>query len=294
MIDVTELIYLREGEPLFNGAAFRLYNGMIYGVTGTGAEELLAILAGSLGYSGGKVNLNGFDLRTEPARARRGGGYVSADPCFCGTETVRELLREAAAMRGVSERQRARAVEAVLEGVESDDCGNLTVNRLTPLQKRRFWLAQALIGDTDRLLLAEPTLGLEEGDAQAFWDLLREVRGERMLVVATEDERFLAACDAVLLIENGKVTVKATDAPEKTTLSLTVRGERNAVIDALSHVEGIESCRFGIPTDAGDLSLSLISIAADAGELTERIRAELARSGSELLSANADGKEKNL
>lgn len=291
LIDVTDLICLREGKTLLNGATFRLYNGMTYGVTGTGAAELLAVLAGSLGYSGGQVNLNGFDLRAEPVRARRGGGYLPSDPCFCEKKTARELLSEVAALRGVSERERDRTVDAVLEAVELEEYGNDTVARLTLPQKRRLWLAQAMVGNVDRLLLTEPALGLNENDAREFWELLGELRGERMLLVATADERFLAGCDAVLSVENGNVTVKAAETG-KTEVSLTVRGKRNAVIAALSRVEGIESCRFGVPTDAGDLSLTLI-VAGDAKELAEHVRAELARDGSELLSMDPDGEEKS-
>lgn len=205
MIDVTDLTYYEKGTPVLDSVTFRLYNGKMYGITGAGSEALLAILAGSLDFSRGRVNLNGFDLRTEPKKARRGGGYLPADPCFCEESCPIELLSTVGALRGLSDRQLVREVNAMLEATELEEVKDCAIRWLTSAQKRRLWLAQAMIGGTDRLFLSGSAIGSDRAQAQEFFALLQDLRGERTVLIATEDENTLNQCDAILKIENGKV-----------------------------------------------------------------------------------------
>ena len=288
LIDVTDLTCIRNGTPIFDGVSFRLYQGVTYGVTGEGAGDLLAILAGCLGFSAGRVNLNGFDLQIEPVRAKRGGGYLPADPNFGESGTVFELLSEVAALRGMSERQGTRAVNAMLEAADLEGFGDHAIDRLTLPQKRRLWLAQAMIGETDRLFLVEPTLGLNDKEVAEILEMLDALRGERTVLIATADERVLGICRAMIRIENGKVTVSEVGTTEKTEISLIVRGERTAIFGALSRIPTIESCRPGIPNNEGDLPLTVIAHGTDPQSLTEQIRTELQRDGLPILAIGSD------
>lgn len=295
MIDVTDLTYIQNGKPLLNGVSFRLYNGKRYGVSGEGAAELLGVLAGSLACSAGRVNLNGCDLFADPIRARRGGGYLPPDPDFGSELTVFEFLSMLATVRGVSENRRDREVNAAMEAAGLDTLGNRAAGSLSLPQKRRFGLAQAAVGGTERLLLADPAKGLEEEDAQELWETLDAIRGDRTVLIATDDETVLSRCDAVLRITDGQLTLTDGAAAQTATLSLTVRGERNAVFAALSRVETVRTCRPALPNGDGSLPLTVIAETEDPAELAAAVRAELEADGIELLSLEAfggpDGKE---
>ena len=306
LIEVKELTLIRNGKRLLNGVSFRLYNGTIYGVTGEGARELLAVLAGTLGYTGGTVNLNGFDLQREPTRARMGTGFLPADPGFFGDMTVFELLREAAAFRGLTEPQRSRAVHSVIEAVRLDGFETVAIRSLGSPQKCRLGLAQASIGGTDRRFLVDPVAGLSPAEAQDFWEALDDLRGNSTVVIASDNEETLSHCGELFRLSEGRIAEaqesppeaeepaeeKTFAAPSDVRLSIVAKGDRNAIFEALGSIGSIVSCRPGVPDAEGNLPLSLSAGNTDPDTLTAAICTAFAGAGLRLISV--EGKEKTV
>ncbi len=285
MIEAKNLVYARKGEmPVIDGVSFRLYNGMVYGLTGEGSQELIAILCGDVTDFSGTVNLNGYDLDTESELAKRGGGYFPSDFSFCSGLTVLELLSLTAKARKLQEPAGTREIQKLLESTELDDLRERLIGNLTSAQKSRVGLAQALIGGTDRILLEESAMELTPEEKNDFMDLLQELKGERIVLFCTEDPDILNCCDAVLSLSEGKAVILEKGERFGGSLRLVVLGERDKVFDILSRIPGIDSCKpEGIGED-GSLQLDLTVTVENMQELADSIRASLENDGIEILS----------
>jgi len=79
--------------------------------------------------------------------------------------------------------------------------------------RKRFGVAQALIGDPKVLIVDEPTAGLDPFERQRFLDLLSEAGEEKIIILSThivEDVRDLCADMAIM----GSGEIVARGAPE--------------------------------------------------------------------------------
>ena len=310
MIDLNGLTCSGSDGPVLEDVTLRLYNGTVYGVTGAGSRELLEILAGVRAFDGGTVNLDGFDLAAEPTRARRGSGYLPSDLGFCAGDTVFEVLTEAAALRGLNEPQRTRAVNAVIEQIGLDGSSGRAVGKLTQAQKGLLGLGLVAVGGTVRWFLSDPMPGLSQSDADEFWETLNALRGNGTVLVATDDETLLARCGSVIRLVDGRIPepdaekeqAEETEGPApddgaaaqtgptgEVRLTIKARGERQAVFRALGTVEALVSCRPGVPDENGDLPLALVAEGIDPEALTEAVRAALETAGLTLVSADGEG-----
>ncbi|XP_039306293.1 ABC transporter A family member 11 [Solenopsis invicta] len=72
--------------------------------------------------------------------------------------------------------------------------------------QRRICLAMALIGNTNILILDEPTYGIDPEHKKLMWDLLLDIKRHKTILIAThsmEVADFLA--DRIAIIANGKI-----------------------------------------------------------------------------------------
>jgi ABC-2 type transport system ATP-binding protein len=154
-------------------------------------------------------------------------------------------------------------------------------------QKKRFFVALALVGDPELVFLDELTSGLDPQARRSVWKLVRELRDQgRTVVLSThymdEAEKL---CDRVAVIDGGKLV--ALDSPSKlislyggfTKVSFEADGQFEA--DLLSGIKGVESvvCSTdGVCTVQVSIRSSIIEImkeldAADQGLDSLRIEA---------------------
>jgi zinc transport system ATP-binding protein len=184
-----------DGRTALHDVGFALREGEIVtvvGPNGSGKTTLLRALAGALRPAAGRVT-------------RRAGlrlGYVpqalaldSALPL-----SVDRFLRLAGA-GGRAERA------AALERVGAGGLGGRPLADLSGGQFRRALLAHALLRRPQALLLDEPTTGLDQPGAAAFYQLLAELRDElgcAVLMVSHDLHVVMSASDRVICL-NGHV-----------------------------------------------------------------------------------------
>ncbi|HTW39466.1 MAG TPA: metal ABC transporter ATP-binding protein [Thermoplasmata archaeon] len=120
-------------------------------------------------------------------------------------------------------RQEADAAEQALEDVGASDLASKSLGALSGGELQRVFLAEALVGNPDMLLLDEPLSNLDIRRSRELVEVIHrlvQTRGVTTLLVAHDINPMIKCLDKVIYIANGKV---ATGRPSEvlTSASLT-------------------------------------------------------------------------
>jgi ABC-type multidrug transport system ATPase subunit len=166
----------------------------LVGPNGAGKSTVLALLAGALEPSSGRVE------RRSGAR----GGWVPQQPAHYGRLSARENLELFARLEGESRPREAagRLLAAFELPDDREPSGSLSVGN-----RQRLNLALALLGDPDVLLLDEPTASLDPPQRARLWERVARLRDRGGAVVfATQNLDELARhADRVVALRAGRV-----------------------------------------------------------------------------------------
>jgi lipoprotein-releasing system ATP-binding protein len=187
----------------------------VVGASGVGKSTLLHVLGGLDSVDEGTVRIGDTELTTMPdaekvAFRNRHVGFVFQFhhllPEFSALENAEMPMRIARMPAG---ERRARAAE-LLRRVGLEPRTEHRPGMLSGGEQQRVAIARALVMNPTLLLADEPTGDLDEHTAETLHDLLREMHRERGLtsIIATHNPRLAAACDRVLRLEEGHLTVQ--------------------------------------------------------------------------------------
>jgi ABC-type multidrug transport system ATPase subunit len=194
----------RESEPVLSGVDLEISPGLtlLLGPNGCGKSTLLKMAAGIERPDSGRVEIDGRDLWTDEAAARRGLAYLPEQPDLTPYATVREVLDLVCRLRGEPV---ARGMEA-LERVGLGKLTHRSVRELSMGQRRRAVLAAALVGTPTHALLDEPLEAMDRGareDLLAWTDRL-VASGAVVVVVSHEIEPFAPRAARALAVSGGR------------------------------------------------------------------------------------------
>lgn len=178
----------------------------LLGPNGAGKTTILRLLATFLTPDFGRVEVAGFDCVTAGLEVRRRLGYLPETlPAFPDAR-VDEYLEYRARLKEVPRRERRGEIDRCLAACRLTEVRRRLLGRLSHGMKRRVGLADALLGDPPVLLLDEPTVGLDPLQVIETRELLRELSGQRTVLLSThllaEAE---AICSRALLLVQGKL-----------------------------------------------------------------------------------------
>jgi len=181
----------------------------LLGPNGSGKSSLIRAICGMVPF-GGRLEVFG---ETQSDVIRRSIGVVLQSPSLDPQLTVRENLRDLAALYGIPARDLTSRIDRALHDAALDEHADTLVKRLSGGLKRRVDLVRALLHDPDILLLDEPTVGLDPPSRMAFIDSLVRRREQRELtiLISTHLTDEAERCDRVLFMHGGALA--ADDPP---------------------------------------------------------------------------------
>ncbi|MBN1334505.1 MAG: ABC transporter ATP-binding protein [Deltaproteobacteria bacterium] len=245
---VAEHLTKRYGTTLaIDDVTFEVQKGEVVGFlgpNGAGKTTTMRILAGSLGATSGRALIDGLDVFESPLETRRRVGYLPEVPPLYPNMTVNGYVRFAARIKGAVDLD--AAVDRVLGRVGLADMGGRLVGHLSKGFQQRVGLAQALVHDPEVLILDEPTSGLDPAQRKEIRDLVKDLAGERTVILSThvlpevED-----VCQRVLIIAGGRIVASdAIDALAGGERFVRVRvGRPGPELEAaLAAIEGVTEC----------------------------------------------------
>jgi ABC-2 type transport system ATP-binding protein len=162
MLRVESLRKSYDGFQAVRGLTFEVPAGEVLGLVGpngAGKTTTLRSLAGILRPTGGRVEIAGVDLATDPVGAKRRLAFVPDEPHLFEYLTVEEHLRFVARLYRVADAE-AR-VGPLLEELELTPKRRALPDELSRGMKQKLAIACALLHDPQVLLLDEPLTGLD-------------------------------------------------------------------------------------------------------------------------------------
>ena len=207
MIEVRNLT-VSYGENTARGSIrFKWKNGQKYGICGksnAGKTALLDHLAGACPCEREAVLINGFDMNSEPMKAREFIGYVPKESALYPDMTPVEYLMYVADVKGMGYEKAIRTVSNLLDVTGVSPRRDCLIANLSSVEKRCIAIAQAVLGKSDILIFDDPWHGLSARDAQKITELVQVVsEGATVIVSARNDAELQKICDAVFLLEGG-------------------------------------------------------------------------------------------
>lgn len=186
--------------------------GEVYGVlgpNGSGKTTTVECIAGLRHPDGGSVRVLGHDPAREPATVRERVGVQLQHAALPARMKVAEAMRVFATAYG-----RRTQGDALLEEWGLDTKRNAGFGSLSGGQQQRLFIALALLGEPQIVVLDELTTGLDPSARRDTWKMVRKLRADGVTVVLVTHamDEVEALCDRLSIMVGGRVAVSGTPA----------------------------------------------------------------------------------
>ncbi|RYZ69059.1 MAG: ATP-binding cassette domain-containing protein [Proteobacteria bacterium] len=291
MIQVSHLSKFYGPRRAIEDLNFDVKQGEIVGFlgpNGAGKSTTMKILTGFMPASEGLVTVAGHDVSKNPIAVKREIGYLPENPPLYMEMRVRDYLKFAAKIHGVTGKQVNDSVEWAMGKTHLSDVSHRIIGNLSKGYKQRVGIAQALVHRPKVLILDEPTVGLDPKQIIEIRELIKSLGGEHTVVLSSHIlPEVTATCGRIIVINRGKI------AAEDTMDGLTMKLKKGIVFsvlvkepkpDGASLLRAIE----GVSNVTAVGNKLIIEVKPDQGELRDRIAATVVQSGMGLLELTAE------
>jgi ABC-2 type transport system ATP-binding protein len=214
MIEVRNLTKRFGDIVAIRDISFTAATGQILGFlgpNGAGKTTTMRIITGFMPATAGTVKVAGYDIFEDSYEVRKRIGYLPENPPLYGDMTVLTYLRFVGRIRGIAKTELGGAVDRVLGTCGLGEVAGRLVGHLSKGFRQRVGLAQALIHSPAVLVLDEPTIGLDPRQIIEIRTLIRELAGERTVILSTHILPEVAQlCEKVVIINEGQIAVEDT------------------------------------------------------------------------------------
>ncbi len=164
----------------------------VLGASGCGKTTLLNIIGGLDKYTSGDLVINGkstkeYKDRDWDAYRNHRVGFVFQSYNLIPHQTILGNVEIALTIAGVSKAERRRRAEEALKRVGLEKEIKKRPNQLSGGQMQRVAIARALVNNPEILLADEPTGALDTETSVQIMDLIREIAGERLVIMVTHN-----------------------------------------------------------------------------------------------------------
>lgn len=277
------------GQRAVDQISFAVRPGEIVGFlgpNGAGKSTTMKIATGYLAPTSGTVTVNGFDVQTAPMDVRRSIGYLAEHNPLYTDLYVREFLRFAGALHGLSGSTLRQRIAEMIELVGLGREAHKRISQLSKGYRQRVGLAQALLHNPPVLILDEPTTGLDPNQLTDIRQVIRTVAQDKTVLFSTHIlPEVEALCSRVIIINRGKIVADGPLADlrgGRSGVVVMAEFERDladvGVLSALADVQSVEPLgagKYRVSASAGvDLRTAVFRLAADNGLALVGLRQE--------------------
>ena len=192
-----------------DGLNLTMYRGQItslLGHNGAGKSTAIAMLTGLLPADGGTAIIDGKDMNEDMQEIRKNLGVCPQHDILFPDLTVQEHLAMFAMFKGVKSSELASSVASMINVVGLTEKADAPAKMLSGGQKRKLSVGIAFIGGSNIIFLDEPTSGMDPYSRRFTWNLIRQHREGRVIVLTTHfmDEADLLG-DRIAIMGDGKL-----------------------------------------------------------------------------------------
>jgi ABC-type multidrug transport system ATPase subunit len=215
IVDVSKTY--SNGVKALRGVSLEVGTGLfgLLGPNGAGKSTLMRTIATLQEPDSGRISLDGLDVLADPQGLRSRLGYLPQEFGVYPGVSAQVLLEHLALLKGVTNRKaRAEQVDALLHLTNLHAHRRKAVESFSGGMRRRFGIAQALLGDPRLVIVDEPSAGLDPEERHRLHDLLSEIGERRIVLLSThivEDVRQL--CTRMAVLSEGRVLLEGEPGP---------------------------------------------------------------------------------
>lgn len=223
-MNVTTAVSVEQLKKTYPGAVeavkgidFEVQAGAVFGLlgpNGAGKSTTIGMLTTTIRPTSGTAVLAGYDVVSDPMKARAVSSVVFQEAVVDKGLTGRANLQLHADLWGVAPAEAAGRIRELIDLLGIEEIIDRTVESYSGGQRRRLEIARALVSNPLVLFLDEPTVGLDPRIRHELLDVIALLRErEDMTIVLTTHylEEAQRLCDRVAIVHAGEIV--ALDTP---------------------------------------------------------------------------------
>jgi len=210
-------------EGRFQDVSFAARKGEIlgiFGLVGSGTEELAKVIFGLFPSSSGKIYVQGNEVRFRSAREaiqkgiflipgdRRVEGLIDVQPVSFNI-SLASLKRIANFLGLVRRKQEKRETYALVKQLAlTPPDVNLKVSFLSGGNQQKVVICKGLFAEAGIYIFLQPTAGVDVGAKTGIYSLIRKLsKTAAVILISSDCEEIAGVCDRVMTMFKGKVTM---------------------------------------------------------------------------------------
>ncbi len=298
MIEIKNLSKKYGSHIAVKNVSFTVEDGEVLGLlglNGAGKSTIMNIMTGYISMTAGSVEINGYDILTSPAEAKKHIGYLPELPPLYPDMTVKEYLYFMYDLKKVR-LPRAPHIEEICSLVKIDNVYNRLIKNLSKGYRQRVGIAQALLGNPDVIILDEPTVGLDPKQIIEIRNLIHHLGRNHTVIVSSHIlSEIQSVCDRIIVINNGSLIADGAAGElsrmisGSNTLSLRIKATGSdakvSAMKLIGNISGVKDvyCVDSIEQDCLDYTIDV----ADGADVRATVINRLIEQGFTVLSLSA-------
>jgi ATP-binding cassette, subfamily A (ABC1), member 3 len=196
-----------------DGLNLSMYAGQItalLGHNGAGKTTTIAMLTGAIAPTSGYAKVAGKDIRTQMPAIRNDIGICLQHDCLFPMLTVREHVQFFARLKGLystsTYKEAEDHIDQAIRDVALFEKRNTYSKSLSGGMKRKLSVAIAFSGGSKVVILDEPTSGMDPFSRRFTWNVIRQYRQDRCIILTTHfmDEADILG-DRIAIMAEGRL-----------------------------------------------------------------------------------------
>lgn len=213
--------------------SFEINDGEIIGLlgpNGAGKSTTMNILTGFIEPTEGEVIINGYNISKKPKKAKKCIGYMPEGVPLYKDMTVKEFVTYMAELKGVKKEQIKESVDQAIQDTWLQNVRKVLIRNLSKGYKQRVSMAGALVGNSEIIILDEPTVGLDPKQIIEIRNLIKKLGKNHTLIISSHIlSEISQICERVIIINKGQIV--AVDSPEHLEDTVNIENAINIIVE---------------------------------------------------------------